>query len=383
MNQQKLGPWPLGLCNRFPDTQVPAGALLVANNVDIDRVGEVESRRGFMPASDTVTCLHEHESRKFGLKNGAVGEIKDGAFVPRFTVGTHRVSWGKLDGHPMFVYADGVGRIVGDTAYQLGTATAFAPMLTLAPGRSAQPGTYAVSATLLGDGEGGSSASAFITVPPGFGFDVHLPPIPADAVAYNLYMSRPNGDALFAVAKLQNSHYQVSTTPDYGRPLDTLGMVRVAGGDYVRQWRGRLLLARGRVLFYSPPYRYGLINPRSSFVRFNARIAFVEPVDGGVYVGLVGRGTVFLAGESPESWVQKPANDAKPQEGASAVVGTAQMDEKFRSAEEVAVWFTESGFAVGMPNGQVVLPQGDRLSGLPLGTGSLAVRGDRLIVLSQ
>lgn len=288
-----VGPWPLGVCNRFVDTELPDGGLLEAVDVNITREGEIETRAGALPAFGDLSCPFQYGRRQYGVRGQQIGWLDGDTFVPLATIEGTRVTWSVLDGKPMFTFMQGVGVVDGDT-----------------------------------------------------------------------------------VRMIDSSGYPEEITSD-------AGTISNPGGDYARQWRGRLLLARGRTLYYSPPFRYGLIRPRADYIRFASHIAFIEAVDGGVYVGLVGRGVVFLAGEAPERWVQKPASDAIPQAGASAVMGTSQMEEKFRTADEVAVWFTEAGFAIGMPNGQVVLPQADRLSGLPLGIGSLAVQGDRLIVLSQ
>lgn len=188
--------------------------------------------------------------------------------------------------------------------------------------------------------------------------------------------ARPDGgDILYSGAEGEE---------EIGVPYEYLNKAPMPGGNYARYWRGRLLVARGRTLYISDPLRYGMYDQSAGFVSFEARIDFIEPVEGGVYVALRNVGVHFLAGEAPEKWELRVASVIPAQAGASLIIPTAQMKLEWQSKPEwVAVWLTNKGFALGLPTGNVVFPQADLLSGLPLGTGSLHFEGDRLIALSQ
>ena len=169
------------------------------------------------------------------------------------------------------------------------------------------------------------------------------------------------------------------------RDLFSATKLPMVGGTYARYWRSRLLVARGRTLYVSDPFMYGVYDSRSGVVPLPARIDFLEAVEGGVFVALRGLGVYFLAGTSPEDWQLKVADVITAQPNTSLVIPTAQMKLDIQTRPEwVAVWLTSKGFAIGLPNGSVIYPQADLLSGLPLGsTGSLSFEGDRLIALTQ
>ena len=157
------------------------------------------------------------------------------------------------------------------------------------------------------------------------------------------------------------------------------------GGTYVRYWRSRLLVANDNLLFVSDPFMYGVYDRMSGIVKLPAKIDFLEAVDGGVFVALRELGVYFLAGTSPEDWQLKVADIICAQPMTSLLIPTAGMKLDVQNRPEwVAVWLTSKGFAIGLPNGSVIYPQADLLSGLPLGsTGSLSFEGDRLIALTQ
>ncbi|MGY2498914.1 hypothetical protein, partial [Klebsiella pneumoniae] len=67
---------------------------------------------------------------------------------------------------------------------------------------------------------------------------------------------------------------------------------------YLKYWRGRLLIANGNVLRWSEALAYHLHDERHGFVQMPQRITFVQPVDGGIWVGQVDH-VAFLAGAEP------------------------------------------------------------------------------------
>ena len=366
---------------------VPKGALLSAVNVDIDVDGQLTQRRHYSASTDTVSRLFGHAGRTYGVKNGEVGEVVNGSFVARMAVDTTRMGWGLLDNKAVFSFNEGVGIIDETGARQLGVADAGAPFPVAIPGLDLPAGRYAFAVAHVSSGEeSGLSPTMTVDVFDGYGVQLFLPATAdADVDSIRVYASRPDGDILYAVTTVPvgTTYTQHSGALSYQRPSDTQNLTRMVGGRYVRQWNGRLLVGRGHTLYYSAPYRYGLYNPTANFVRFSKRLAFVEPVDGGVYVGLVDQGVVFLKGDNPTGWEQLPASTLPPQPDGSISVPTAGMNKELRAVESVAVWLTASGFALGLPDGNVVMPQAERLSGLSLGTGSLVFEDDRLIALSQ
>lgn len=152
------------------------------------------------------------------------------------------------------------------------------------------------------------------------------------------------------------------------------------GGRWIEYWSGRLVVARGNTLIISEPLRYGVYDQLRGFVQFEERIFWIAPLDTGIYVGL--RNSVrWLAGTDPSEFSQRRVGGPSWR-GAAAVLNANHLDPSLQ-VEHAAVWMTPSGFALGLPSGNVLLPQSGQLQGIPLGSGRLVVQGDRVTVLSN
>ena len=151
------------------------------------------------------------------------------------------------------------------------------------------------------------------------------------------------------------------------------------GGHQIEYWSGRLVVARGNSLLFSEPLRYGAHDPLRGFIQFEQRIYWFAPMDTGIYVGL--RDSVrWLAGTVLGEMAQSRVG-GQSWRGASAVIPTDRMNPDIQ-AEQAAIWMTPSGFAVGLPGGNVIYPQSARLKNIPLQSGRMVVDGDRVTVLS-
>ena len=381
-----LGPWIKGIQNLYDPAMTPKGAVVEANNVLIESDGSVIPRAGYAPVTTNVHSLFKHNGVVYGLYNGLVCELYESTARPLTnTAVTGKVTWGVLNGEPVLTNSTILARVSGGQVKQLGvempvptSPSAASPTLPL----NAPAGEYAIS-FVNEDGEEGPLS------PLGTAF---LPPTEATVVGTRIYAptstttyeggvaSSVSGGALYLVGSSG-----AGANAPIGMPAETMNKARMPGGDFVRYWRGRLLVARGRTLYFSDPLRYGLYDQSRGFVTFEAKIDFIESIETGIFVALRNIGVVFLAGDSPEKWERRLVDVVTAQPGASGLVPTALMDLKLQQKPEwVAVWMTNKGFALGLPSGNVMYPQADLLSGLPLGTGSLHFDGaDRLIVLSQ
>lgn len=373
-----LGPWIKGIQNVNDPVMTPKGCLIEAENVLIDSGGVVSPRAGYDLVTAGGHSLFKFQNRSFGVLNGHIVEFLESNAKPLFAGIDGKVSWGVLNDMPVFTNNGVLGFIEGEVGKLIGVEE---------PGGFAVSnpgGTIAVAISFVsGTGEEGPLSAATKV---GTHSTLHLPlPLEATATKVRVYQTKPDGDVLYEVSEVDpGSNYKIETSVEYGRPATTQFKSRMPGGSYVRYWRGRLLVVRGHTLFVSEPMRYGLYDASSGRVPFEGRIDFIEPVEGGVFVGLRGIGVRFLAGDSPDKWENKLADVIPAQPGGSLIVPTAQMKLEMQFPPDwVAVWFTQKGFALGLPNGNVIYPQADLLSGLPLGNGSLHFEGDRLIALSQ
>jgi hypothetical protein len=368
-----LGPWARGIQNVNDPAACPSGSVLEANNVLITSDGSIVPRAGYSLVSTGGHSLFTHAGRVFGIYNKRVCEFHDsGATVLSSFDIEGKVTWSLLNEEPVFTNHSILARLTSDGVKKIGVELPVVPSL----GTQELTEDSTAVAFVNFDGEEGPLSPVFVgnTIAP-----------PSENTVARMRIYKPRSDVLYMVKEITVS----TTVPDirtdlFGKPADTLNKARMPGGDYVRYWRGRLLVARGRTLFFSDPMRYGMYDRSSGFVTFESRIDFIEPVEGGVFVALRDSGVHFLAGEMPEKWERKIADIIPAQAGSSLLVPTAQMKLELQSKPEwVAVWLTHKGFALGLPSGNILYPQADLLSGLPLGTGSLSFEGDRLIALSQ
>lgn len=119
MKSAQLGPWTKGLINTIPAEQVPADALVSADNVDIDRAGSVARRNSWEQLDDTAaSSLFEHGGNTYGVVGGTVGLLDAQGFTPITAVVGH-VSWAELNGDAVFCDYNTIRRVVDGSAEYL------------------------------------------------------------------------------------------------------------------------------------------------------------------------------------------------------------------------------------------------------------------------
>ena len=380
-----LGPWIKGIQNVNDPALTPEGCLLEADNVLISSDGSVTPRAGYDLVTVGAHSPFRHENRTYGIYNGQVCEFFDsGARSLSALQIEGKVTWSVLNNEPVLTNRSILARVSANTVKLLGVEAPVVPS-------DSSPISSASAAYSFVNEDGEEGPLSPITTG---GI-----PTPLETTVKRIRVYKPQasavpqsqgaditvfGDTLYLVSETSVNEISPGVNTPIGKPADTMNKARMPGGDFARYWRGRLLVARGRTLYFSDPLRYGMYDQTGGFVAFEARIDFIEPVEGGVFVALRNNGVHFLRGDTPEKWERIVADLIPAQAGSSLLIPTAQMKLDVQSKPEwVAVWLTHKGFAIGLPSGNVLYPQADLLSGLPLGTGSLHFEGDRLIALSQ
>lgn len=235
------------------------------------------------------------------------------------------------------------------------------PTLAAVDGFALDPGLYQVAITYtdaLGR-ESGSTLAAQVSVAEGQGIELTAIPQPDDGVAQiNVYCTGPNDPSLKLARSLPaGTTYAVVSQAPTGRTLAAgLQMLRpMPPGAIVRGLNGRLFVANGHDLVWSPALRYGLYDRVAARLQFGAAITMVEPVGSADSAGLfvaAGKRTYWLGGGDPATFTQQIAY------GHGVVPGTSmQVDGDvlgLDSAAPVAVWIATNGqFCIGAPGGQV------------------------------
>lgn len=149
------------------------------------------------------------------------------------------------------------------------------------------------------------------------------------------------------------------------------------GGQWLEYWNGRLLVARGAVLVFSQPLRYGTYNPMTDYIALGRQIEWVAPLETGIYVGTIDK-VYWIDGTQPSEFrVREVAGKSAP--GMAAVVPAEALGRS--GAARYAVFFTPSGFAVGDASGAIEHPQAERFADLPLYRGKLFVENTRIFAV--
>lgn len=392
-----LGPFPLGIDNVDRDTAVPANALRDAVNVDITRKGEVERRGGKRRLTDSTGMHSLWTSRSTGVsllvKAGVLcrASLVDGGLVatPVLSVGGPPMSYADVDtAQVRMVCANGLGlwRVSltggGAEAVPLALPQGAATVAAHTSG-GLFAGRYGVAVAFVDeDGvEGAPSAITFVDVAEGGGLKVSVVwPSPLGQVSgVRVYRTPANGDVLYRALEADIpagfGEYALGEAT-LGRQAAFLHMRPMPTGSLVRFWRGRLLVADGNVLWLSQPYALGINDPRSDFVQFAEAIRFVEPVEGGVFVGTAD-GVFFLSGQRPNEWAYVRTGAAIPSCSSGTVPSSRFGGEIGAAGMMLAVWRGAGGFAIGMPEGRVLEPQADRFAAEVDGDGGFLVEAGR------
>lgn len=346
-----------------------------AVNGMFSREGHFSSRPGFRRVSSSV-------AHSFGpdvcVSGGELCRVDaSGTLTALHTLAADmRVSYAQVNGETVFSSLAEIGVIGASGVRPLATPTPAQPQAAADTAGGLFGGRYGVAMSIIANGqESATGPAAFVTVPEGGGILVEN--IPAGA---RLYRTAHNGTEFYraqdfpagaSVALLGKQHP--------GKKADTRHLDPLPPGEFVRYWRGRLLTARGRFIFFSEPMRYGLHCRRTGFVQMPGKVRWIEPVEGGIFVGQPD-GVLFLRGSEPKELQVERTGAAVPVYGASTSIKPDLLGFEERPAGDCAVWLSEHGFTLGLPTGQVIAPQAPRIR-LSASRGEIAVNDRRLIAI--
>lgn len=351
------GPWPLGMNNRQAAHAMPMDqnghvvALRNAVNVDLDNAGKPSRRAGVtkiapaMGAHSGFSC----PGGVFFMDGQRIKRLHDDDSVTDIGgLAGEQVAWTYANGH---VYlSDGLvnKRITAGSLHNWGITVPGQPLVYgVAGGGNFAAGKYLAAVTFLdADGrESGACATVQAHIQDGSSIVFDHLPVSAnpDVVSVRLYLSLANGTQLFHVSTVGHGQALATVAADTvgaGKPIATQFMSPMPPGRILREYKGRMLVASGPVIWISEPYAHDLVHRGRGFLQFPADVTLVEPVDGGVFVA--SDKTYFLAGSGPADWVQRlPVLDY------GAIFGTAVRDRDNRP-----IWQSERGTVMGLVDGQ-------------------------------
>lgn len=261
-----LGPWPLGIDNVNPDTDLPEGALRVADDVLIDLNGSVNSGPGarLLSALDGLRALWTSKTgASYAFLGEAVARVDLAGVTPLANVGA--TNKGAFADHLDWVVTcsgGGLHRIRGDQVEPIALPY---PAFTVRAGTAGglDAGRYGVALATLRDGEEYAlSPISFVNVAQGGGLVLNI----SGSSQVRIYRTGANGDQLYRAVDAP------AGLPDYLIGAGLLGSLPssqylepLPGGQLIASWNGRLLVARGRTLNFSQALRPALYDPATTF----------------------------------------------------------------------------------------------------------------------
>lgn len=386
MAEAVLGPWPVGMDNVSSPHALPRDqrgkvrAVRLAADCSITREGFIEHRPGFeRAAAARAHSFYSGRGASYCVSGGQLVRVDGaGGVTPLFTLlRDERLTYAPLNGELIFSGPSQI-RVLGESGVrELVPATPASPSVQVQASGGLFGGRYgfAVSVVDAAGVESALSAVTFVELPEGGG--AILAGLPAGS---RVYRTQHDGDVLYRCASGVSGDVLIGAG-EIGKAADTQHLDPMPAGEFVRAWRGRLLVASGRHLYASEPLRYGLHSRRHGFITMPTRIRWIEPVEGGIFVGQVD-GVRFLRGNAWGELAVEMTGAAPPLSRASTRIEPALLAFDEQPSGECAIWLSPRGFVIGLPGGQVVEPQAQRIR-LAGTRGEIAVNDRRVVAIIQ
>lgn len=379
-----------GKNNVAKETELPKGSVRELLNADLSNSGEISRRRGYTKiydaGSEAVHSLFSSKLHTVFCQDTTLRKFNQDYTATLLKTGinpNNLMSYTEVNNQIYYSNAVDTGIVLEDGSvapWGVKEPTG-QPLLTLNATGNLWEGTYQVAITFVDANgqESGSSLAATIDVPAGNGITCSLFPTNADAAFINVYLTAPNGTVLHHRAQVPMGTTDVNflSNPDkYGKQLETQFMEQMPAGHIVRYFKGRMWVAVGNVLMFSPALRYGVYDPRHTYFQFPSRITIVQPVEDGVYV--VSDQTYFLSGTDPMQMAQRVVYSTGAVEGTGINVPPTMIkeDEFDTLPDYLAFWYSSQGAVLGLPGGQVRTITEDIMNLPDYGRGATLLRNE-------
>lgn len=346
-----------GLANTVSAESLPEGGLVAARNVDIDDAGSIRRRRGtsLIEAGNFHSLFRSADGRLLVVRNGDLCRLNDAlqATVIYPEVGDEKIHYEQI-GDVVFAKSPTCALRISANGEAQPWGVPHASGLHLSVVAGTMPGgLYQVAATLVrkSDGlEGGVAEIQVIDLAGNSAIAVTLPEVAGYEA--NIYVSAPNGEALFLAAAGVNGATVISSqAAQRGIPLRSIGKYPPTGRGPLARGFGRLYIADGHVLWATDPGQYEQVTRESGYRLFEGRITFLASVAAGVFVGTES-GVYFMAGPFDAARLSPVSNQGAPEQTPQEIDLAYVLK---GDQQGVGVLFmTDGGICVGLADGQVI-----------------------------
>lgn len=357
-----------GLRNDVDPERFELGDLAVADNLNIDKTGQMSRRGGFtqrVAGSTHSIWADETETICMYVEGGTLKHMQPnltGVAVTALQDAVSPMAYMRVSDRVYFANGQDKGVFENSAVRTWGLPVAPLPGATTAFGQL-PAGTYQFAMTWLrSDGqESGCGLAGVIELDAGGGIRFVVPPAPqADIVAAVLYVSPANSDKLLeAVTVEPGTTTTWQTDPaSLSRPLDTQFYGPPPAGHLVAHYRGHTFVAVGDTIFISKQYGYELFNLRR-YLQLDGRITLLAPHTD-KETSDVGRGSGFfvgtdrsmgvMAGSDPDSFQYTPKLDYGAVPGALRYVDASIVRDGGGGGRKLPMWLSAKGVCLGLPD---------------------------------
>lgn len=385
--------------NTVSDTARQQGNYVrLAQNININPNGTIALRKGKHRATNhKIQYLWQSPLHKdtFGLYDGywCVVNTSDWSARPLIEIGNSPLYHALVNNRVVVCGQHGLYEYDGQKAVKLTIPTPAPPMVTGTnelqdfsheltgldkDTHKARTRLVAIS-YLVGQKEGGLSGMVKIDAD---NITITLPTVFDKYVTHtNLYATEQGGSELKLLATVpkDTTQYHFDAGAILGKPATTQHLDPMMTGKYLALWRGRLIVAKSNIIYFSEPLNYHLTDERHNYIAMPQRITFLEVVDGGIWVGQT-TGVAFLSGANIDEMsishkaVQVPIADSSTQ------IPSEMVGELSGGGSSAALWLSANGYCVGTADGQVVAYHAGIMSGIT-GAGNTAIVGQRVVTV--
>lgn len=378
----RMDGWPKGVNNRLRETEADASSrnqfevpaspwLRSAVNVDLTSKGHPLRRAGFQAVLSGYThslwsdprvsfALMVHEGVLTAISNNDLLQTAIREVTP-----FRPVSYAPVNGEAYWSNGIESGLVTHDLLDAVwGLPVAGQPTLSTIDAGGLFEGAYNVTCTYF-DAQGvehGASEPVSIHIPAGQGIAVTAPTPPTGAVRWAVYCTQADGETYYQTHSVPAIVSQItiaSSDMGVGKLLETQDRHPPKPGHIVRSENGRIFIARHDTVTFTDPLRYHLTQPSQGMFWFDSDVLLLEPVRGGIFVGIEGR-LFFLEGSDPYNVQQRQIHNAGPVPGAVTHVPGERLS--IPTATVPVFWTQDGAMWAGLPDGSLKSLTRDRFA---------------------
>lgn len=224
-----------------------------------------------------------------------------------------------------------------------------------------------------------SSLSDYVTA--GELADIVLPMVFDPTVTgVNIYATSVGGTDMQLAGTMDRAATNFAITKDHklGMAAQFAHLSPMPTGKFLCYWRGRLITATANVIRFSEPLAYHLHDERHGFIQTSQRVTFIQPVEGGLWVGQSDH-VIFIQGTSPDDMTISIKSAQAPVPNSAIQTSSNDIGEVAEGGSLVTVWLASNGYVAGSSAGQIIEYQAGRISNISAQSGT-TVRFDRRLV---